>query len=537
MLIPALEIYTQTASSGISMQVQNIFADAGIVSRPTQLIVLLVVFLTIYLFRTLLVFYRDRRVMELGIGYVDHWRSRLVCAFGNASWSYTSKLSRSDIEYVIMNDVRRLSVGTDRILRGSVGLIMLITQALVALWLSPTLSAIIFAFLLMAACLLFPLIKKAQYLGKALTVKGRHANKAISDFLSGLKLAKAHRVEQTYVDLFNDQIAEMRHQQLAFFSDQQFSRSVFQLASAIFICVIIAFGLFILDMAVPILTVIILIMARLTSPFLSLMQGGQAFANMLPAFANLVENEAALIAVKNKNFEDGSTRKPAAPYSSKPASIEFDKVTFKHPDNPDNILVNACFKIHPGAIVSIQGASGAGKTTLVDLMIGLIQPDSGSVLLNDIDATENPLGNGVCYVPQDPFLFGQSIRENLLWPDITANDDQIHATLNAVGLGEQISKLPDSLDTQVGERGISLSGGERQRVCLARALLRHPQLLILDEATNAIDFESESKIYEVIRALHGETTVVVISHHSTGLLKADLTIELKNDEILLVKHK
>ena len=132
------------------------------------------------------------------------------------------------------------------------------------------------------------------------------------------------------------------------------------------------------------------------------------------------------------------------------------------------------------------------------------------------------------------FLFGDSLRKNLLWPDTAARDEEIKKTLDVLGIGELIAKLPQGLDTQVGERGISFSGGERQRICLTRAILRNPQLLILDEATNAIDYDSESKIYEALRALRENTTIVVISHRSTSLLDADLTIEVKNGNLSVV---
>src|SRR5262249_40341882 len=159
-------------------------------------------------------------------------------------------------------------------------------------------------------------------------------------------------------------------------------------------------------------------------------------------------------------------------------------------------------------------ASGAGKSTLADLLMGLQVPDAGTVSVDAENLTGLRLAawrRSIAYIPQENFLFNQSIRANLQWANEDAGDEDIRRVLALTGAASIVGAMPEGLDTIVGERGSRLSGGERQRLILARALLRNPTLLILDEATNALDDESERAVWAVIDRLRGSTTVIVIA--------------------------
>jgi ATP-binding cassette subfamily C protein len=182
-----------------------------------------------------------------------------------------------------------------------------------------------------------------------------------------------------------------------------------------------------------------------------------------------------------------------------------------------------------------MGPSGAGKSTMADLILGLLSPDHGTVKIDG-----NPLSGGflhrwrqsVGYVPQDTFLFHDTIRANLLWARPDAEEKDLWHVLRLSAADGFVSGAPQGLDAVVGDRGGWLSGGERQRIALARALLREPSLLLLDEATTSLDTESEEYINEAIDRLHGKLTIVMIAHRSAAIRRADRIVVLDKGQII-----
>ena len=186
-------------------------------------------------------------------------------------------------------------------------------------------------------------------------------------------------------------------------------------------------------------------------------------------------------------------------------------------------------------MTAVVGPSGAGKSTLIDMIMGLLQPERGHILIDNIPLSQSNLlswRKSISYVPQDPFLFNGSIRENLLMIFPEATDEQIWEALEFAAAADFVRKLPQGLDTLVGDRGIRLSGGERQRIVLARAILRKPSILVLDEATSALDTENERKIQEAIEQLKGKMTIIVIAHRLSTISNADQVIVLDKGRII-----
>ena len=201
---------------------------------------------------------------------------------------------------------------------------------------------------------------------------------------------------------------------------------------------------------------------------------------------------------------------------------------------PAPVLHDVTLEIPARRTTALVGVSGGGKTTLADLLLGLLRPDQGRILVDGTPLDQMDLATwrrGIGYVAQESFLFNDTIRQNLL-PDEGAPDEELLEALRTARLDDFVTRLPAGLDTLVGERGVRLSGGERQRLALARALVRRPRLLVLDEATSALDYENEALIRQALERLHGETTVVMITHRLPLARSADRVYVLDRGRVV-----
>ncbi|MBW6480247.1 MAG: ATP-binding cassette domain-containing protein [Bacteroidales bacterium] len=216
--------------------------------------------------------------------------------------------------------------------------------------------------------------------------------------------------------------------------------------------------------------------------------------------------------------------------------VTFEQVNFSYPNRPDfQVLKSIDTEIKPDSLVALVGPSGAGKSTFVSLLLRLYDPSSGRILFDGIDNREIPLSvlrSQMAIVPQDIFLFGGSIRENIAYGKPDATDEMIEDAARKANAWEFISKFPGRLDTLVGERGTQLSGGQRQRIAIARAVLKDPKILILDEATSSLDSENERLVQDALEKLMEGRTSIVIAHRLSTIRKADLILVMDNGEIV-----
>jgi ABC-type multidrug transport system fused ATPase/permease subunit len=212
-------------------------------------------------------------------------------------------------------------------------------------------------------------------------------------------------------------------------------------------------------------------------------------------------------------------------------AIELRKVSHRYPGTLRNSLNDIDVRIPCRSTVGFIGASGAGKTTLVDLVLGLLEPSVGSVCVDGVDIHDNLRGwqSQIGYVPQSIYLADATLRRNIAYciPNAIISDDAVWSAVRSAQLEDLVSQLPQGLDTLVGEQGVRLSGGQRQRIGIARALYHDPAVLVLDEATSALDSETESEVINSIAALRGEKTVLIISHRLSAIEHCDWVYRLE----------
>ena len=224
------------------------------------------------------------------------------------------------------------------------------------------------------------------------------------------------------------------------------------------------------------------------------------------------------------------------PAEVKNGSVDFDHVSFKYdPSSPEWILQDVDLHIRSGQTVGILGGTGSAKTTLVSLIPRLYEASEGTVKVGGrpvADYTMEHLRDAVSVVLQKNTLFSGTIRENLLWGDPNATEEQLWAACRAACADEFLERMPDGLDTDLGQGGVNVSGGQKQRLCIARAILKQPKVLILDDSTSAVDTATDAKIRKAFANELGDTTKIVIAQRVTSICEADLILVMDGGRIV-----
>ena len=248
--------------------------------------------------------------------------------------------------------------------------------------------------------------------------------------------------------------------------------------------------------------------------------------------AGATERLVELLQSKDPVSDAASATLPAKPEGA----IRFDNVSFRYPARPTiTALEGVSLDVKPGETVALVGASGAGKTTIFQLLQRFYDPDAGSVVVDDVDITDTTrkdLRERLALVPQDPVIFATSARENIRFGRPGATDAEVEDAAKAAAAHDFITALPEGYDSFVGERGVMLSGGQKQRIAIARAILRDAPILLLDEATSALDAESERAVQQAVAALSKDRTTLVIAHRLATVKQADRIVVMEGGRIV-----
>lgn len=214
--------------------------------------------------------------------------------------------------------------------------------------------------------------------------------------------------------------------------------------------------------------------------------------------------------------------------------FEVKDVTWGYADADKNVLEGASVVIHKGEAVAFIGESGSGKTTLADIILGLYEPKQGEILSDGKNVYKylEQWSEYISYVPQSIYLTDDTVRANIVFGHYDINDDRIWNVLEQAQLKKFVESLPGGLDTMIGEEGVKLSGGQRQRLAIARALYTDPEILLLDEATAALDNETETAVMEAIDSLHGKKTLIIIAHRLSTIKNCNRVYQVKSGNIV-----
>ena len=225
--------------------------------------------------------------------------------------------------------------------------------------------------------------------------------------------------------------------------------------------------------------------------------------------------------------------------------IEIRNLTFGY-QKDIKIFEDASVKIPAGKTIAIIGPSGSGKTTFLDLLLGLLKPETGSIIYDDYDIVSErdkegeciaSIGDVVSYIPQTVYLNGETIRNNVAFYETEASidEEQVCKCLQQAQIWKEVTQMPLGINTLIGENGLAISGGQRQRIALARALYKNFEILIMDEATAALDMETEKAVLDSIREIKGNKTLLMVTHHMSLANECELLYKIENRKIIRIR--
>jgi ATP-binding cassette subfamily C protein len=521
---------------------REVFHALGV---PLSLSAMLVIYVAVVTMAAALTAYQNVLLVRYRLEFVDELRQRLYRAIARAEWRHLLGLRQSDLLTALTIDVSWVGQGTLAVLNLGVAVVVITVQVAVALRISPAVTGLAMATGIGLAALMWPLVARSRRLGRQLVQFNRGVLASVTGFLDGLKLAKVHGLEPGHLMSFDSAIVRARRSQIDFAKAQAAAGAVQFSATAVVLAVLIDVVAGRHAVSLAELLVLAFIFTRLVPQITQAQSNVQTLAQSLPAFGELtaVIDDCARAAEEGKPQSAPSRparRRPAL--SDCPAALSdrlcLDGVCFSYrrPDGqPVEVLHGVTLEVPARATTALVGPSGAGKTTIADLAVGLLVPTSGRVLIDGAVLAGELIPRWreeVAMVPQDVFLFHQSIRANLLWAQPGASEGDLWRALALASAEALVRQLPDGLDTVVGDRGERLSGGERQRIALARALLRQPALLVLDEATSSLDAGNETAILDALAMLHGSMTILVIAHQRSSLRDADQVITVADGRVV-----
>lgn len=511
LLVPILGVVT---GSGELHWIRASAARFGVVSPARLLVLLVLAFVMLMIARALLLYARDMTLQSLQLRFVDTQRLRILRALAVAPWANVAAIDHSRITTLIGVDMGRVTAATQQLVQVIVGTITVAVLVGVIATLTPALGILAAVGLAIGAVVLATAQQRAFNSGRDTVQAGRAMMANAAGFLGGLKIAAAQHTRDRFVTEFAAAQALTRRWGMQFQRSQARARLGFSIGSALALAMVVLGGVGLLGIAPSRLIIVVVIFARMVGPVQALQQAVASIAYALPAFDSIEEAERSFGAAPES---------PGTPPA--PGAIALDRVAYRHPDGGG--LGSATLTIAEGSITGITGPSGGGKTTLIDIIVGLLDPQAGSVTVGG-QPLAGGWGDAVAYVPQDGFLFHDSVRRNLDWGDPDIDEAAMHAAVALAGASEIVARMPRGLDSVVGERGALLSGGERQRFAIARALLRKPRLLILDEATNAIDEVGEAALLDRLATLDPRPTILIVAHRESSLRRCDALIRVKD---------
>ncbi|MFL6721658.1 MAG: ATP-binding cassette domain-containing protein [Sphingomonas sp.] len=476
--------------------------------------------------RSLLLFTRDVLLAQLHNRYDASLRLRAAATLARRGWPFASRIGQAGMQSLLLNDVPRASDAIGFVQQMAVGATMLGVQLALTFFLSPALTMVAVAFLGIGSLISLRFTRRGVRSG--LAIADAMEDSADSGFRlhAGLKAALAQGTVPAFLAEYRSTLSSAVGHFTRFARDYAVAQQAAAFGAAMAAAVLLFVGVRLLALPFPILIASLVLFARMSGPAQQLQSSAVRTAAYVPAFAAIERRLGSLEPTVAEHV-------PHQPLEWD--RVELEAVSFEH--QPGLGVTDASLELKRGEWFGIGGASGAGKTTLLDLVAGLLVPDSGRLTVDNHPLEGETLERwraAIAYVGQEGAVFNDTVRGNLLAEGARADEVDLWQALETVGLGQRIRAFAAGLNESVGDRGSLLSGGERQRLVIARALLRRPRLLILDEATAALDADSEARMIERLKAAEPRPAALVVAHRESTLHHCDSVALIQHGRVHLV---
>jgi ABC-type multidrug transport system fused ATPase/permease subunit len=459
---------------------------------------------------------------------------RMFRAVAESSWLAASRKRGSDVSHLFTSEAPRVGHGARDLVQSANGAAMLAVYLGAAFYLSWKITLLTAAGAIVVFALVLPFVKLSYGGGSEIHRLVKAFFSRVEEQFRGLKVAKIYGAEAYHLERFTRLVARLQLETERLARASAASAATYRIGGAVLLAAFFYYAVAIYGVSTGSLFLLVYLFARLLPRFNNLSQIAVRTAGLLPAYR--ATNE--FVAEIEKRKETPATSAERARFRE---SLELRDVGFSYREETgERQLDGVSFALPFGRVAAAVGPSGSGKSTLADVMAGLLDPQSGEILVDGVPLTpENKAAwrRSISYVPQEPFLFFDSVRENLAWAHPEADEEAMRRALALGGVLDVVERLPRGLNEPIGEEGASLSGGERRRIALARGLLRDPDLLILDEATVSMDFESERRVAETLERLRGATTVLIIAHQLNAIRSADYILEMDRGRVVAAGDK
>ena len=449
---------------------------------------------------------------------------------------FFNEVQTGELMSILSNDTNRLERFLDDMFGEAIQLSVLIVGITVVLfWFNPQLAAVTLAVVPLAAVFTYWFVRFAQERYTDVRQSVGDLNSRLENNLNGIQVIKAAHTEEYEDERVRDHSYRyFRLDWLALRLNFIYRPGLQTLTSLAFIATFVVGGVWLLngppgplsgELTEGTLVIFLLLTQRLVDPLAQM-------SNIIDRYEDANASLRRILGVMNlpvgiADSED-ATRLEAVE-----GRVAFDEVTFGYGEEP--VLEDIDFEVEPGETVGLVGPTGAGKTTIVKLLLRLYDVEEGAVRVDDRDVrgvTLASLREAMGYVGQDNFLFDGTVAENIKYGAFEAEREDVIAAAKRAQAHEFIEAMPEGYDTQVGERGVKLSGGQRQRVAIARTILQGPGILIFDEATSAVDTETEMLIQRSIDELAADRTAFVIAHRLSTVRDADRILVIEDGQIV-----
>jgi ATP-binding cassette subfamily B protein len=474
-----------------------------------------------------------RQTMVVASRHIEYdLRNDLYDHLQRLSSSFYQEYSTGDVITRATDDIEKVRryIGP-AIMYVTRSLVMVLVAASVMFVISPTLTLYALTPLPVLAIAVFFMARMVHYRSDQLQQQYSTLTSRVQEALSGIRVLKAYTREAAEAEAFDEESREYRARNLNLALVESAWRPSFLLLVGVSTVIVVWMGgQLVAEGAITIgnIAEYIIYINMMTWPVASL---GFVITMIQRASASVLRLQN--IMDREPDIDDGPQTNTAI--QSLDGRITFRDVWYQYEDEDEPALRGISFDLPADQTLAIVGRTGSGKSTLVRMIPRLLQPDTGTVAIDGHEIQTIPLRTlreHMGYVPQDVFLFSDTVANNIAFGDLDAERDEIRAAAAEADLVENVEDFPDGFDTYVGERGITLSGGQKQRTSIARALIRDPRVLVFDDALSAVDTATERNILRSLRERQGHHTLVIVSHRLSTVQQADLILVMEQGEIV-----